>query len=73
VRISTHLSFRKFSPSLPQTEDTASQTRKAASALLTMGSSPDEKLLITVCLREIVIKEKKKEKLRLRTSKVFLE
>lgn len=59
MRIGTHLSFRKKSPSLPQTVDIARQRRKPAFALLSKGSSQDEKLLINVCLREIVMKEKK--------------
>lgn len=65
MRVGTQLSFRKISPSLPQTVDTASQRRKAAYVLLSTGTSQDEKLLIKVCLREIVIKEKKiEEKLK---------
>lgn len=60
MRLGTHLSFRKISPYLPQTVDTASQRRQAASAQHSVSSSQDEKLLIKVCLRQIVIKVKKK-------------
>lgn len=56
------LSFRKISASLPQTVDTASQCKKAAFALLSTETSQDLKLLIKMCLREIVIKRKKSPK-----------
>lgn len=62
MRMGTSLSFRKISASLPQTVDSASQRRKAAFALLSTGTSQDQKLLIKVCLREIVIKRKKTPK-----------
>lgn len=57
MRIGTPLSFRKMSASLPQTADTASQTRNAAFVLLTTGTSQDQNSLIKVCF--IVIKRKK--------------
>lgn len=57
MAIGTPLSFRKMSASLPQTADTASQTRNAAFVLLTTGTSQDQKSLIKVCF--IVIKRKK--------------
>lgn len=62
MSIGTHLSFRKFSPFLPQTVDTVSQRTKATLALLSKGRCQDEKLLIKVCLREIIINKKKNQR-----------
>lgn len=69
----TPLSIRKISASLPQTVGCRhSKPEKAAFALLSTGSSQNQKLLIKVCLREIVIQRKKTQNLKDRSFKVIM-